>query len=550
MKVESAIQHRKINMKAETGVRTRQTTRRMRRLCAYGLLTISVILATTSSAVWSHANSDNHNHGLGSYGRSGVITQENLGMENAGRISNRAIELAQAPELAAARKSWSEEIDFVWQVQYQLKFRSRTDYLSSDAEHLGKVLSQKPRNVGINALQLYMTNAEAKEFNRRQRLGTRMKAIKKVMGMSNSVEESADPTYRSDFGGIWQDQMNGGAIVVASTNPSRLNRSLLKRIAGGSKNLRVIKVKHSWRKIDSFRDALRGALENAGITANVHINSTGTGRKLEIVTEHPELIDDRILSEVPTELVTVSFGEIGEQGRPSLTHAEADQTPGLQIELDPGGFCTWGINGHTNSYNYLVTAGHCGGGTYDDFSGWSGVLEVHQNNSYHLTPGRQFVYSRNRGGWDMKRVSSPQADSNCYHTVRNCQRYIKARALHNSWEIGSDIVCASLGTSNFFECGYILEENFRSSTPGCEGSRWVRYGIDTSRGDSGSGIIGLSSSPSATIDAIHACGSGTSGFGNTAYDVKTRLGFDFNCARSRVRGRAARNWGRCPAVNR
>ena len=180
------------------------------------------------------------------------------------------------------------------------------------------------------------------------------------------------------------------------------------------------------------------------------------------------------------------------------THPEAEQQPGLQIELDPGGICTWGINGHSTSWNYLVTAGHCGDPPFEEFAGaFTDDLEIHQDDSFELTPGSQYLESLNSAGWDMKRMASPQADSNCYHAVGSCIRYVQWRALHNSWEVGSDIVCASLGTTNTYICGTVAEENYSSTAAGCEGSRWVRYDIDTSGGDSGSGLIGPVASPAA-----------------------------------------------------
>lgn len=492
--------------------------------------------------------------GLGNYGAQGPIDRGLLPKYAADRVDDRAIALAQAPQLAAARTSWNVEMDFVFHVDYQLKFRSQTDYLSTDPGHLGALLKNRPRNLGIDSLGLYMTDGEAAEFVRRQERGDRIPLIRAAIGESESKVEGQEPRYGPNFGGVWQDQMDGGAIVLALVDPSRADQARLAQIAGGKEHLRVIDVEYSWNQVQGFRDRLLAALDKRGVPAGVRVNSTGQGRKLEVFSPEPKTVTSDLLGLVPGNLVSVVEGPLDvEEAPPSDTHPEAEQQPGLSIELDPGGICTWGINGHSTVWNYLVTAGHCGDPPFEEFAGaFTDDLEIHQNDSFELTPGSQFLESLNSAGWDMKRMASPQADSNCYHAVGSCIRYVQWRAFHNSWEVGSDIVCASLGTTNNYVCGTVAEENYSSTAAGCEGSRWVRYNIDTSNGDSGSGLIGPVASPAVTIDAIHACGSGTSGFGNTAFDVKTQtiLTWDFNCASSVVTGRAPTAWGACPVLDR
>lgn len=493
--------------------------------------------------------------GPGGYGPSGPITRADLPSGIRDRVSDEALDLAVSSGLAEARAGWDSEIDFVGQLDYQLRFRGQTDYLSTEPAHLGALLVDRPLNVGIELYGLYLTGDEAKELERRQVLGDRIEDVVAALGESEPLVEGEMPRYGPNFAGVWMDQKNGGVIVVALVDPSLVDQRQLEQLVGGREHLRVIDVDHAWNEVEAFRDALIEAIRAGGVQAGVRINSTSQGRKLEVILPNPDSITSDILRVVPGDLVSVSEGPLDvEEGDATSTHVEAEQQPGLQIEFDPGGNCTWGANGHTSSYNYLITAGHCGGSAFENFNGWTNGLEIHQNNSFHLTPGSQYLYSRFTGGWDMKRMSSPQADSNCYHLTGSyhgsgsCVRNVRWRALHNSWEVGADVVCATLGTTNAYECGFVLEENYSST--GCEGSRWVRYDIDTGPGDSGSGLIGVDRSPDVTIDAIHACGSGTTGFGNTAYDVKNRLGFDFNCASSPVTGRSASNWGSCPTYNR
>ena len=531
----------------------RSTLRRIRILpLAAAAILVAALQVMPPSPASAHPQLDAE-PGLGDYGTQGPINRDLLPKSIANRVGDNAIALAQAPDLAEARASWDVEMDFVSHVDYQLRFRSKTDYLSTTPGHLGAVLKTRPDNFGIDSLGLYMTDAEVKEFDRRQDRGDQIPLIRAALGESEPKVEGQVPRYGANFGGVWQDQLDGGAIVVALVNPSLADQAGLARLAGGKEHLRVIDVKYSWNQVDGFRDTLMKAIEKRGVGAGVLIDSTAQGRKLEVFAPNPASVPSDLLALVPSDLVSVVAGPLAvEEAPPTDTHPEAEQQPGLSIELDPGGGCTWGINGHSTSWNYLVTAGHCGGDTFGDFAGFTDDLEVHQNDSFELTPGSQYVESFNSVGWDFKRVATPQADSNCYHAVGSCIRYVEWRAFVNSWEIGSDIVCASMGTTNTYECGAVLEENFVGSGSGCEGSRWVRYDIDTSGGDSGSGLIGPVASPAVTIDAIHACGSGTWGFGNTAYDVMTQSGltWDFNCAASVVTGRAPTAWGACPVIDR
>ncbi|MCP4964732.1 MAG: hypothetical protein GY926_05810 [bacterium] len=498
--------------------------------------------------------------GLGNYGRTGPIERPDLGPDLAARVSDRAIAMAMSPALAQARESWDEEFDFVWQVDYQLRFRERVDYMATDADHIGRIMSNRSKNVGIERLGLFLDVDEAKEFNRRDKLGDRIPQVRKAIGEDNEedLDEEALPEYGPNFGGIWQDQLGGGDIIVAVVDPSKVDAHAINRAAGKASDVRIVQVDHSWDEFNSMRDAVVAEIVRRDLDAAVLINSTGTGRRLEIVTPEPDLLDPWLASVVPVELVTVTVGENDRiSSGPSYTHSAADQQAGLQIEIDPGyaTFCTWGVSGHTSTYNYIVTAGHCGTSTYENFSGTSYAFEIQQNDTFDLTPGPSYVHSFYGYNQDAKRVSSQYADNNCYHADGHCTGFIRYRSLNNSWEVGSDMTCASLGTTNAWECGWIAEENYVSTSSACEGNQWVRYTIDTSPGDSGSGLVYWSGSGvQLAIDAIHHCSvaasGGLDGIGMTAYRVKQTLGFDYNCASSAVTSRSASNWGSCPTINR
>ena len=488
--------------------------------------------------------------GLGEYGTEGPITRDQLEGDLPERVTEEALTTAMSEELAPAREDWNQEFDFVHQIDYQLRFRNKIDYLDSGTDHLADVLEEKPENVGSESLGLYMTEAEAQEFERRQEVGDRIPTVASEVGRGEESAEGDEPEHSDNFAGTWQDQNNGGKIVVAVVDASEIDEERVEELAGGEENIEIVEVEHSWDDVEGYRDAILEAIEEENAAATVYINAGPEGRTIEITAPQPETLPESILKIAPDEILTVTEGELPfEDSEPNETHAEVNQQPGLLIFFNRNSTCTWGANAHSKYQTYLITAGHCG--DFDNFRGWNNNEEIYQNNSFHLTPGPRYIYSIDINGWDMKRVSTPQADSNCYHADSNCARFIRYRARHNSWEPGSDLVCASLGRTNSYECGVVLEENYRGPATGeCSGSRYLRYDIDTSPGDSGSGLIGPVAARGASIDAIHSCGAGPVGFGNTAYDVRQQLKIEFNCAPTVVRNRPAGDWGRCPSINR
>jgi hypothetical protein len=519
------------------------------------VVALSMVLssATLVSAhpVEDHDHASAEQQGLGDYGPSGPIARDDLPVGWQTKATDEALQLAASPELAEARAGWDSELDFVGHLNYQLRFRAHADYLSTDPAHLGALLVDLPQNIGIEVLGLYMTADEADEFERRQALGERIEDVVAAIGEAEPVAEGEELQFGPNYAGVWMDQKDGGAIVVAVVEPALVDQQHLEQLVGGKEHLRVIDVEYSWHEVNAYRDALADEIIKRGIQAHLPIHSTSQGRLIEVIVEDAGEITKDILDVAPDDLVTVTEAPLGgEMGTPTSTHSEAEQQPGLQIEFDPGTWCNWGHNGHTSSYNYIVTAGHCGGTDYDDYNNWASYLEIHQNDSFHLTPGTQWVYSRNTDGWDMFRMSSPQADSNCYHADTSCNRNMSWRTLHNSWEEGIDYVCASLGTTNDYNCGVVQEWDYVSTMAGCEGSRWVRFDIDTQPGDSGAGLMYPVAAPDSTVDGIFACATTTFSFGNTAYDVKNRLAFDYNCSRSVVTGRSASSWGACPTWDR
>ena len=187
-------------------------------------------------------------------------------------------------------------------------------------------------------------------------------------------------------------------------------------------------------------------------------------------------------------------------------------------------------------------------GTYNNTNGSWVNLDVFQDgsSSRNLTPGSAFLRSIDNSTYDVSRISSLYADDNCYHgdndqSSPHCKWPMASRALHNSWEVGSDRTCASLGNSGDYRCGYIEEEN-------ANGGNRVRVGMTVIAGDSGSGMKWK-----YRIDGILTDRSSTDAFFQTAYHVQKALGdgyFYFNCySPGKKVNTDPANWGVCPTTN-
>ena len=321
--------------------------------------------------------------GLGEYGTEGPITRDLLpaGMETL--VSDEALELAQSPELAEARRAWDLESDFVHQVSYQLRFRPTTDFMSVSPQDLGDLLLEKPNNIGIVDMGLFLSDAEAAELARRDALGDRMPAlVEAVTGDGVKTDQTAQPGANDpSFGGVWQDQLDGGAIVLAVTDRTGVDESSLNEVVGGAENLRVIEVPYSFQQVNEFRDQLLFEAEALGIRASVPIHSTGTGRTIVVQVPDPDGLPADFGSKVPADVYTVVEGTgVVEAGAPGSHHG-SDVMPGVAVSIwrqgEPqGGACTWGFNGHTNSQSYAIVAGHCGLNDWNNHSGWTTDMYV------------------------------------------------------------------------------------------------------------------------------------------------------------------------------
>ncbi|MDH5372742.1 MAG: S1 family peptidase, partial [Acidimicrobiia bacterium] len=468
-------------------------------------------------------------------------------------VMDRSIVAANSSELAAARLLWDSDQAFVAQLDYQLDFRSRVDYLSTSPDHLANVLSARPDNFGIEELGLYLFDDEVAEMQRRFELGDRMEEIVRVVtGVDEAtVDEVTLPDYGSNFGGIMQDQMNGGVIVLALRDPSLVDIPRLEKLAGGASFLKVVKQDFSYNEIEDFRTVLESELDKLGVERNVTAVWSERGRSLEVRVEAPLLLPLSLAASVPEGAFAVVRGEpVRDLGDPDTLHSYADQQPGLRVQVaitdGPDGICTWGHNGHTASYHYIVMAGHC----FQDYKNTSGtwvgeVINLWQDgsSSRDITPGNSFLKSIKNADYDTARIESSYANDNCYHGDpdrydAHCKYKMSSRALGNTnWEVGSDVTCASLGNSGVYRCGYITEENHGTD-------KTVGVGMNVIGGDSGSGM-----KYSNRIDGILNGSVPGTAFFQTAYRVKSSLGFDFNCHNGLLTTSNPSDWATCPGVN-
>jgi hypothetical protein len=473
-------------------------------------------------------------------------------------VRDEAITAANSPEFAVARQAWESDADFVDQVDYQLEFRSHVDFMSRDYEHIAALLTERPVNMGSEEMGLYMSNAEVAEMERRDALGDRMDLVVEAVagiGQDDTVEGEL-PDYGPNYGGIWQDQLDGGRIVLAVVDASLLDVESLHRILGGADHLEIVEQPSTYNEIEEYRQMLESELEKLGVPSDVAAVCSDRGRLLEVRVADPESLPESFGNDVPPGAFEIVGGDpVRDAARPvDQRHAWANQQPGLKVLLQSpnlywGEWCTWGFNGHTPSFHYLITAAHClQDGGYDTFAGYAYDLEVLQagSSARNLTPTYPYVVSLRSNGSDVARISSPYADDNCYHgnhyasTPAHCRWKMSARAFYNSWEIGSDRTCASLGSSAVYRCGYILKVN--------HGGSRVRVGMPIAPGDSGSGaqyqnrIDGIIASTTDWSDAIFV----------QAYYVQVYLGdgyFYFNCAEGRTTHSNPNDWGACPIVN-
>lgn len=514
----------------------------------------------------THDEEVGHHHGpaLGEYGRSGPITRDQLPEGIRDTVSDEALLLANSEGFQSARQAWAEGIDFVGQIDYQLRYRSRADFLKISNAELAAILEKQHRNEGgIVERGLFLTDDEVAEKERRAEIGSRTNALVREAFGDLEPKEEGDLVYHENFVGIWMDQMNRGTIVLGVVDPSRLDHGQLERTLGGE--LQIVKQDFSLEQMHEHRESLARQLVDLGVEYDLAIRATPTGMKLVAITPMPDALPDSFGMDLPEGSFSVEQGRgMTPANTADKTHIESALQPGLLIgivkqSVSYTSFCTWGFNAHAPNRHYAVTAGHCFGnqiGYANNTGAIAGPLEVYQKATGYrrnLTPGSFYVRTRWTSAEDFARFSTQYADDNCYHGAgglvsAHCQWKMKNRAIANSWTVGVSETCASRGMSGMYDCGDILEENVlgpgQTSGPG----RMVRVGIENAiSGDSGSGakwghtidgVITDTNAPAFTQVLMH-----------TAYDVKEYLNVDYNCGSGTVRHAGNPGaWPACPTV--
>lgn len=463
----------------------------------------------------------------------------------------------------------------------QARFRSLFDFLSTSPFHLARLDASGGHPEAYELFGIPMTQEEFAELERRRMVMSRAIDVKRaVTGRSfDEVEEALEGAARLSgsrfptgplFGGLWQDHQDGGRLKLAVTDLGAVDRTALYGLfPRGEKDLLILEQGYSLDELYEWRTLLRDRLNRAGAVFGIGFHYSDDGLRILVEFYPSDQVVDVLasLSGIPEDIVVVEFSNQVpiDLSDPANTHSSSNQQAGLQIGVwgsgwggNGQGWCTWGMSGHTASYTYVVTAGHCATGHGTSMAGW-GLRYVTQNYegadriTISTTP-QAFVYARNKDSGatlDHARISSPRANTNCTHGeilnwLAHCEYPITKRLSWYGHEVG-DYVCASLGATNDYNCGIVghTDWEFDIWQPGVG---WVTVygrirvdGLNAGPGDSGAGVL--------LGNTLH--GLMTNGIPGQwiafepAYFVKAYIGatsFDFNCVKS------GSWWAACPVV--
>lgn len=503
------------------------------------------------------------------------INRGNLREGLRGYVSEDALSLANSAGMSPARAIWVDDNALVDQIDYQLSFRSSHDYLSSEPDHLERLLRDRPQSAVYSSMNIFMTPDEVKEFDRRQRLGDLQPAVVAlVSGIDLEGEAAAgstidqglldeddsedpfstalpEPVLGTNFAGLRMNQEAGGRLELAVVHAHLIDTPALLRLVGGARNIAILEQPYSLREMRSYQTRILDDLEGARIPFDMREKWSGAGWTYEISVSDPSSLPSSFAEDVPRDAYeVVSGGVLRSASAPQTQHPASQFRAGIAIGVfdrlgGNGALCGWGFSMHTSSLHYLMTASHCLPGPYENYSGNSGqeVVVKHApvfSGGSSMVSANPYVKAILNSTYDFARISSPYATDNCLHTSGDCGQTMQNRALNNSWEPGSDYTCASLSNSQVYRCGTIIEEN---AAPG--GRRVRVQGLTAIPGDSGSGVA-----YGRRVDGVitHINSSGEAIF-NTAYDIVVQLGADFNCHASYYSTTAPGNWGTCPGVD-
>lgn len=462
---------------------------------------------------------------------------------------------------------------------YARQFRSQFDFLSTDQAHVESLVADGGVPASLIAYGLEMTEGEWAEMERRLAVIARIPDIKPIVTgrRFDAAEEALELPDRRlltgpIFSGIWQDHMDGGRLKLAVTDVGAIDREALYGLfPRGSEDLVIIEQSYSLDELYTWRDVIWSRISERLLAAGVGFSYSDLGVRLQLELypgfQASDL--DALLEGVPQdEVVFVPMAQGPEELDLNWKPHGSTQMAGLEIGVYGSGWfldCTWGLSGHTSSFAYLITAGHCVTPAGTILSGY-GARWVKQNPTAEnvISASNAFVYARNKDGaakLDHARIqlhgNYANSNGNKYHgSVSSHTAHDSTRTtsrLNFNYHAVGQTVCASLGATGEFKCGVVTSIDTSGTFRGNSYVNRVKASICGTWGDSGAGVID-SGGLNATIHGLLTDGwpcdepiyPNQGILFEKAWYVKAYIGassFDFNCVWS------GSWWAPCPVVN-
>lgn len=542
----------------------------------------STVLTSDSDAMPGLGFGRYADRGLGDYGPSGPITAENAipGTPAA------AIAIAQRPEFASVRTDWDESLDFVLQVMDETKFREMEGFNASPAAVANAVANRAEVPDEFFAEWGVFLNAQQRaEVLRRNRLAGKSAEMKELFAGSPGGDES-NVVHPKRWAGAMLDHLDGGRLKVAIVNPTAAEKAAIEsHTPRGADDVEIISAKYSLNELRHYQDVIGDQIDIAladFVAAGGEISGSPAGTSIE-VEENRILVEITgavgvDLSMIPDDAYKLQVKEMasvvtaGEWVNNSYySKSQSYQQPGLRMSVRDDddysnvAYCTWGFNGHTSSYLYMITAGHCvhdipGGAYSSGTSGWVESFQPGTSNIRLTDPNSSYGdpyagYAVWRGwGHDSTKTDSARievgdyADSNCYWSTSDCAKTItKRQSLNRQDDAVGDYVGFSASAENKYKTGYVTKYGDKWINIGLFGfvhieeMEWV--GATVIGGDSGGGVV----SGSMAIGIVDALDNERNEMMfSHIYNSKTELGYEPNCVRN---SSTATGWGDCPVYD-
>jgi len=116
-------------------------------------------------------------------------------------------------------------------------------------------------------------------------------------------EDQEPPNADPNWGGIWGDSVGG--VVVAVLDCSVVDVNQVARLAGPEGVLRIIEVPYTFVEVTEFSDSFRAQLEAAGIDGGTRIDSTLTGRHLEVRVRDVDALPEDFGRDIPEDAYSI-----------------------------------------------------------------------------------------------------------------------------------------------------------------------------------------------------------------------------------------------------